>query len=189
MEVISELVFGKADPGLREPEIAFDFSRAAENAATLERLGFDGIMATETKDDPFLMLTLAAQATTRISLATAVAIAFPRAPASMAMTAWGMQKLSHGRFTLGLGSQVTAHIKRRFGLQPAPLGSWMRDYVGAVRAIWDCWQNGTALNFESKNYNAAARSGPMLTSMPVRTGSPITSPAPVSRQVSMLSSS
>jgi probable F420-dependent oxidoreductase len=153
MQVISELVLGKADPGLREPEVAFDFSSAAENAAIIERLGYDGIMATETKDDPFLMLTLAAQATQRVSLATAVAIAFPRAPASMAMTAWGMQKLSRGRFILGLGSQVTAHIKRRFGLEPAPLGSWMRDYIGAVRAVWDCWQNGTALKFESANYH------------------------------------
>jgi probable F420-dependent oxidoreductase len=153
MQVISELVLGKADPGLREPEMAFDFASASENAALIEGLGFDGIMATETKDDPFLMLTLAASSTKSIGLSTAVAIAFPRSPTSMAMTAWGMQKLSQGRFTLGLGSQVSAHIKRRYGLQPAPLGPWMRDYVGAVRAVWDCWQNGTKLNYESEQYN------------------------------------
>lgn len=152
MEVISELILGKADPGLREPEIAFDFSLAADNAALIESLGYDGIMATETKDDPFLMLTLAAHTTQKIGLSTAVAIAFPRSPTSMAMTAWGMQKLSNGRFTLGLGSQVSAHIKRRYGLNPAPLGPWMRDYVGAVRAVWDSWQNGTKLDFESENY-------------------------------------
>lgn len=153
MEVISELILGKADPGLREPEIAFDFSLAADNAALIESLGYDGIMATETKDDPFLMLTLAAHTTEKIGLSTAVAIAFPRSPTSMAMTAWGMQKLSNGRFTLGLGSQVSAHIKRRYGMDPAPLGPWMRDYVRAVRAVWDCWQNGTKLNFESEHYN------------------------------------
>jgi len=153
MQVITELVFGKADPGLREPEIAFDFSTAAKNAALIEKLGFDGIMATETKDDPFLMLTLAAQATTRIGLSTAVAIAFPRSPTSMAMTAWGMQKLSGGRFTLGLGSQVKAHLSRRYGMRAAPLGPWMRDYIGAVRAVWDCWQNGTPLRYESENYD------------------------------------
>lgn len=152
MEVISELVLGKADPGLREPEVAFDFGSATENAALIERLGYDGIMATETKDDPFLMLTLAANATTSVDLSTAVAIAFPRSPTSMAMTAWGMQKLSQGRFTLGLGSQVSAHIKRRYGMAAAPLGPWMRDYVGAVRAVWDCWQNGTKLDFESERY-------------------------------------
>lgn len=152
MEVISELILGKADPGLREPEVAFDFSLAAGNAALIESLGYDGIMATETKDDPFLMLTLAAHTTSTIGLSTAVAIAFPRSPTSMAMTAWGMQKLSNGRFTLGLGSQVSAHIKRRYGMNPAPLGPWMRDYIGAVRAVWDCWQHGTKLDYESENY-------------------------------------
>ena len=160
MEVISELVLGKADPGLREPEVAFDFGSATENAALIERLGYDGIMATETKDDPFLMLTLAANATTSVDLSTAVAIAFPRSPTSMAMTAWGMQKLSQGRFTLGLGSQVSAHIKRRYGMAAAPLGPWMRDYVGAVRAVWDCWQNGTKLDFETPRKNRYKRINP-----------------------------
>jgi len=152
MQVITELILGKADPGLREPEVPFDIAKSAENAALIERLGFDGIMATETKDDPFLPLALAAHATTRVGLSTAVAIAFPRAPASMAMTAWSMQKLSRGRFTLGLGSQVRAHLERRFGLKTAPLAPWMRDYIGAVRAVWDCWQNGTPLKYESENY-------------------------------------
>lgn len=152
MQVITELILGKADPGLREPEIPFDIAKAPESAALIERLGFDGIMATETKDDPFLPLALAANATTRVGLSTAVAIAFPRAPASMAMTAWSLQKLSRGRFTLGLGSQVRAHIERRFGLKAAPLAPWMRDYIGAVRAVWSCWQNGTRLNYESESY-------------------------------------
>ena len=152
MRVITELTLGKADPGLREPEKPFDFATAGENAALIESLGYDGIMATETKDDPFLMLTLAANATRRIGLSTAVAIAFPRAPASMAMTAWGLQKLSGGRFVLGLGTQVRPHIERRFGMKAGPIGPWMRDYVRAVRAVWDCWQNGTPLDFESENY-------------------------------------
>jgi probable F420-dependent oxidoreductase len=152
MQVITELLLGKADPGLREPELAFDIAKAAENARLIESLGFDGIMATETKDDPFLLLTLAAQATTRIGLSSAVAIAFPRAPASMALTAWGLQKLAHGRFTLGLGSQVKAHLVRRYGLKAAPLAPWMRDYVGAVRAVWECWQTGKPLAYESEHY-------------------------------------
>lgn len=152
MQVMTELLLGKADPGLREPEISFDISKTTESARLIESLGFDGIMATETKDDPFLPLTLAAQATTRVQLSTNVAIAFPRAPASMALTAWGLQKLARGRFSLGLGSQVKAHLVRRYGLKSAPLAPWMRDYVGAVRAVWNCWQNGTKLNYESEHY-------------------------------------
>ena len=80
-------------------------------------------------------------------------IAFARSPAVTAMFAWSMQKLSRGRFTLGLGSQVRAHIQRRFGVADwTPAGTWMREYVQAVRAIWDCWQNGTPLNFEGERY-------------------------------------
>jgi probable F420-dependent oxidoreductase len=69
------------------------------------------------------------------------------------MSAWSLQKLSNGRFLLGLGTQVRAHIQRRHGLEwhaPAP---WMRDYIGAVRAVWRCWQEQTPLQFESEHYN------------------------------------
>lgn len=153
MQIYTELILGKTDPGLREPEKTYDIARAAEHAALAEDLGFDGIVATDTKDDPFVLLTLAAHATQRINLATSVAIAFPRAPFVTAMAAWSLQRLSAGRFTLGLGSQVKGHLVRRFGLKHSPIGPWMRDYVGAVRAIWDCWQNGTPLDYQSERYN------------------------------------
>ena len=106
----------------------------------------------ETKDDPFIIMALAAQATSRLKLATSVAIAFPRSPAVTAMSAWTLQKLSHGRFTLGLGTQVKAHIERRFGMAWSPAGPWIREYVGAVRAVWDCWQNGTPLDIQGPHY-------------------------------------
>ena len=153
MRIYTELILGKTDPGLREPEKTYDITKATEHAALAESLGFDGIVATETKDDPFILLTLAAEATERIGLASSVAIAFPRAPYVTAMAAWSLQRLSRGRFTLGLGSQVKGHIVRRFGLEFSPMGPWMRDYVGAVRAIWDCWQNGTRLDYQSDRYN------------------------------------
>ena len=152
MQIYTELILGKTDPGLREPETAYDITKAAEHAALIESLGFDGIVATETKDDPFVLLTLAAQATERIALATSVAIAFPRAPYVTAATAWSIQRLSRGRFTLGLGSQVKGHIVRRFGLEFSPIGPWMRDYVGAVRAIWQSWQQRTRLDYHSERY-------------------------------------
>lgn len=152
MRVYTELVLGKTDPGLRAPEMPIDITRAYDNAALIDTLGFDGIVSTETKEDPFMVLALAAQATEKVSLATSVAIAFPRSPAITAMSAWNLQRLSAGRFTLGLGPQVRGHIKRRFGLEPHPMGPWMRDYVQAVRAVWDCWQNSTPLDFDSEHY-------------------------------------
>ena len=146
------LPLGKVDPGLRAPEAPFDIARAAEDARRVEALGYDALMVEETKDDPFLVCALAAQATTTLGVGTAVAIAFPRSPAVTAMSAWTLQKLSRGRFSLGLGPQVRAHIERRYGMESAPAGPWMRDYVGAVRAVWNCWQTGGKLRYESARY-------------------------------------
>ncbi len=152
MKVETLLPLGKVDPGLRAPEQPLDLHRVAADAALVETLGYDGLMTEETKDDPFVIMTLAAQATTRIQLGTAVTIAFARSPMSMAMSAWSLQKLSHGRFTLGLGPQVRAHIARRFGMPTHPAGPWMREYIQALRAIWDTWQNGTPLRIDGKIY-------------------------------------
>ena len=153
MRLETLLPLGKVDPGLRAPEVPFDISTVAENARLLESIGYHGLVCEETKDDPFIVLALAAQATERLHLTTGVAIAFPRSPAVTAMSAWTLQKLSKGRFTLGLGPQVRAHIERRFGMKSFPPGPWMREYVSAVRMFWDCWQNGTPPKFEGQHYN------------------------------------
>jgi probable F420-dependent oxidoreductase len=146
------LPLGNLDPGLRASAAALDIVRIGEDARLAESLGYDGVITEETKEDPYIVMALAAQATSRVSLATAVAVAFPRSPTITAHSAWSLQKLSHGRFILGLGSQVKGHIERRFGMKWSPAGPWLRDYVRAVRAIWDCWQNGTKLDFESEHY-------------------------------------
>ena len=152
MKIETLLPLGKLDPGLRASAASLDIARVGEDARLAENLGYDGVITEETKEDPYIVMALAAQATSRVSLATAVAVAFPRSPAVTAMTAWSLQKLSRGRFTLGLGSQVKGHIERRFGMKWSPAGPWLRDYVRAVRAIWDCWQNGTPLDFQSEHY-------------------------------------
>ncbi len=111
------------------------------------------MLVEETKDDPFQLLALAAAKTTTIQLGTSVAIATPRSPTVTAMSAWSLQKLSGGRFMLGLGTQVRAHVERRYGIAWSAPAPWMRDYVHAIRAVWDCWQNGTPLDFRSNHYN------------------------------------
>jgi probable F420-dependent oxidoreductase len=147
------LPLGKVDPGLRAPEIPLDLASIGRNAKLLEEIGYHGMVVEETKDDPFVIMALAAQATDRLKLATSVAIAFPRSPTVTAMSAWTLQKLSGGRFTLGLGTQVKAHIERRFGMPASPAGPWIREYVQAVRAVWDCWQNGAKLDVKGPHYN------------------------------------
>ena len=152
MKIETMLPLGKLDPGLRAAEAPLDIGAVAADARRAEALGYDGVLAAETKDDPYIVMALAAEATSRVGLATAVAIAFPRSPMVTALSAWTLQKLSHGRFTLGLGSQVKGHIERRYGMRWSAPGPWLRDYVGALRAIWACWQNGTKLDFESEHY-------------------------------------
>jgi probable F420-dependent oxidoreductase len=146
------LPLGKVDPGLRAPEIPLDLDALGRDARLLEEIGYHGMVVEETKDDPFVLMALAAQATSRLRIGTSVAIAFPRSPAITAMSAWTLAKLSRGRFTLGLGTQVKAHIERRYGVAWSAAGPWMREYVQAVRAIWDCWQNGTKLDVKGPHY-------------------------------------
>ncbi len=108
MRVETLLPLGKVDPGLRAPETPFDITSVGEQARLVKALGYDRLVIEETKDDPFVVLAAAAAATSTLGLGTSVAIAFPRSPTSMALTAWSLQKLSGGRFVLGLGSQVAA---------------------------------------------------------------------------------
>jgi probable F420-dependent oxidoreductase len=121
-------------------------------ARAAEALGFDGLWSTESQHDPFIPLTLASQTTSRLTLGTAIAVAFPRSPTLTAHTSWDLQALSGGRFVLGLGTQVKGHIERRFGLTWESPGPKLRDYILALHAIWDCWQHGTPLAFTSRFY-------------------------------------
>lgn len=153
MIVESLLPLGKLDPGLSEPDTPLDIGRFAELARVAEDVGLGAVLVEETKDDPFQLLALGATTTSRIQLGTSVAIATPRSPTVTALSAWSLQKLSGGRFLLGLGTQVRAHVERRYGTPWSAPAPWMRDYVNATRAVWDCWQNGTPLDFESEHYN------------------------------------
>jgi len=152
MRIETLLPLGKVDPGLRAPEAPLDLRTVAASAALVEELGYDALVVEETKDDPFVLLALAATTTSTLGLGTSVAIAFPRSPTTTALSAWSLQKLSDGRFTLGLGSQVRGHIVRRYGMEWSPPAAWMREYIAAVRAVWDCWQNGTPLDFRGDRY-------------------------------------
>src|SRR4051812_9216101 len=142
MLVESLLPLGKLDPGLRRPDVPLDIRRFAAGARRAEAIGLDAVLVEETKDDPFQLLALATTTTSRVQLGTSVAVAFARSPTVTAMSAWSLQKASGGRFVLGLGTQVRAHVQRRYGIPWSAPAPWMRDYVGAVRAVWRCWQHG-----------------------------------------------
>jgi probable F420-dependent oxidoreductase len=122
-------------------------------AREVEALGYDGAWTAETTHDPFLPLAIAAAETEHLELGTAIAVAFARNPMNLAVIANDLQLLSQGRFILGLGSQIKAHITRRFSMEwshPAPR---MREMLLAIRAIWDSWANGSKLDFRGDFYS------------------------------------
>lgn len=121
-------------------------------ARAAEALGFAGLWSSETKHDAFLPLAIAAETTERIELGTSVAIAFSRSPMEVAQTAWDLQDLSGGRFILGLGTQVRAHIRRRFSMPWDRPVARLREYILALRAIWDSFQTEGPLSFEGEFY-------------------------------------
>ena len=121
-------------------------------ARAAEDLGFAGLWTSETKHDAFLPLAVAANETGSIDLGTSVAIAFSRSPMETAQTAWDLQSLSEGRFILGLGTQVRAHVERRFSMPFDRPAARLREYVLALRAIWESFQTGGRLRFEGEFY-------------------------------------
>ena len=131
---------------------ATDLKEVSALAQAAEAIGFDAIWTSETQHDPFLPLTHVAAQTARLRFGTAVAIAFARSPLIVAHTAWDLAKQSDGRFILGLGTQVQAHIERRFGMTWSPPVPRLREYVQAIRAVWTAWQTGSRLNFRGSEY-------------------------------------
>jgi probable F420-dependent oxidoreductase len=138
----------------------------------MEGLGYDGLITPEIKNDPFLPLAAAAITTDRVSLGTSVAIAFPRSPMITALMSWDIQRASGGRFILGLGSQVKGHNQRRYSAfwsgHPQPQ---MREYVQAIKAIWNTWETGEKLDFRGEYYTHTLMT-PEFNPGPVPGGSP-----------------
>jgi probable F420-dependent oxidoreductase len=149
-------------PGLAEAEA---------NAALAKAAGYDALWSAELDHDPFLPLARAATTALPMQLGTSIVVAFARTPMTLANTAWDLQSLTGGRFILGLGSQVKAHIERRFSMpwsHPAPR---MREFVLALRAIWDTWQTGAPLAFEGEFYRHTLMT-PMFCPEPLDFGPP-----------------
>lgn len=121
-----------------------------EIARAAERLGFDGLWTSETDHDAFLGAAVAAEHSTRLVIGTSIALAFTRSPTALAYTAWDLGQLSGGRFVLGLGTQVRGHIVRRFGMPWDPPAPKLRDVIGAIRAVWASWSQGSPLDYRGR---------------------------------------
>jgi len=132
--------------------IGLGLADIATTVADSEAAGYDGLWSVETAHDPFFPLLLAAEHTTTVELGTGIAVAFARNPMNLAQIAYDLQAYSQGRFILGLGSQIKPHITKRFSMEWSSPAARMREMILAIRAIWDCWNNGTQLDFQGDFY-------------------------------------
>lgn len=128
-----------------------DPDSARRTTAAAAAVGYSRLYTAETMHDPFLPIALAAGAAD-VELGTNIAVAFARTPMTLAKTAHDLQTLTGGRFVLGLGSQVKAHVTRRFSMPWSNPAARMKEYIQALHAIWDCWEDGTPLKFEGEFY-------------------------------------
>jgi probable F420-dependent oxidoreductase len=139
VKVDATLVTGSAD----------DF---VETAVAAERSGYDAVWLAETQHDPTVGLALAATRTERITLGTAITVAFARTPMTAAITANDLHAVSGGRYVLGLGTQIKPHVTGRFSMPWSRPADRMREYIQAVRAIWATWNDGVPLRFTGEFY-------------------------------------
>ncbi len=137
----------------------------------LEEMGYDGAVTAETAHDPFFPLLMAAQETQRVELITSIAVAFSRTPMNLANVGHDLNSFSKGRFVLGLGSQIRAHITKRFSMPWSSPAKRMREFITAMRAIWDSWHKGERLAFEGEFYTHKLMT-PMFTPTDVDYGAP-----------------
>jgi probable F420-dependent oxidoreductase len=134
------------------PLLAGALAGTPADARRAKRLGYDGVFTFEGQHDPFLPLALAAEHAPGLDVASAIAIAFPRSPMQLANVGHDLQVLSEGRCILGLGSQIRAHVERRFGATWSRPIARMREMVAALRAIWRCWNEDEPLDFRGDFY-------------------------------------
>jgi probable F420-dependent oxidoreductase len=128
-----------------------DLESAGEQARQLHAMGFDGVYTQEANSDVTFPLLLAAQAAP-IDIYTNVAIAFPRSPMHLAYSAFDLQRVSGGRFALGIGSQIRPHIEKRFSATFGKPVAHVAELVKALHAIFLCFHQGERLDFRGEYY-------------------------------------
>lgn len=152
-------------------ELPIGMGKITERVRELAAAGYTGVQSLETGHDPFLPLVLAAEHSKDIDLLTAIAVAFARNPLNLAAIGNDLNGYSGGRFILGLGSQIKAHIEKRFSMPWSQPAARMRELIQAMRAIWANWYDGEPLNFRGQFYQHTLMT-PVFTPTPSESGPP-----------------
>tara|TARA_B110000444_G_scaffold257385_1_gene295666 strand:- start:154 stop:1212 length:1059 start_codon:yes stop_codon:yes gene_type:complete len=123
-----------------------------EHAQRAEAMGYDGLNVPDAIHDGLLLATLALKATKKLKVGIGVLVAFPRSPMNVAIAAWDLQRMSNGRFELGLGTQIKPNIEKRYSVRWTSPVKRMREYIGSLRAIFNSFQTSEPLKYISENY-------------------------------------
>jgi probable F420-dependent oxidoreductase len=132
--------------------IGGDLRRLSGLARQVEEAGFESAWCAETARSAFVQAAVACAATSRITVGTAVALAFPRSPTITAMAARDLAELSEGRFILGLGTQVKRVNEQRFGIpfeHPAPK---LAEAVAVIREVLGAFE-GRPIDHRGRFYS------------------------------------
>ncbi|HNS93923.1 MAG TPA: LLM class flavin-dependent oxidoreductase, partial [Thauera sp.] len=121
-------------------------------ARRVEAMGYDGLFVSDAIHDGLLLACQALSATSKLKVGTSVLIVFPRSPMNVALAAWDLQKMSGGRFELGMGTQIKQNIEDRYSARWLPPAAGMREYVGALRAIFHAFRTGERLEYIGEHY-------------------------------------
>ncbi len=138
---------------------ASSWSDKARLARDVASVGFSGMVFTETSQVPWMQISAAAMAAPSLEFSTGIAVAFPRSPMVTAATAWELAGNTGGRFRLGLGSQVRAHVERRYSAEFDPPGPRLKDYVEAVRATFRAFAGEERLSHDGPYYSLSLLPG------------------------------
>jgi probable F420-dependent oxidoreductase len=101
--------------------------------------------------DPFVALTVAAAATTRLTLATGVCLLAQHEPLVLAKTIATLDFISQGRVLLGVGLGWNIEEMRNHGVDPSVRRSIVREKVLAMQGLWahdEFGFKGKHVNFE-----------------------------------------
>ena len=141
-------------------ELPMGMNKITDRIGQMVEAGYTGAQTVETGHDPFLPLVLAAEHSRNIDLITAIAVAFARNPMNLAAIGNDLNAYSEGRFILGLGSQIRAHIEKRFSMPWSKPAARMREMIEAMRAIWANWYDGEGRTTQSRCATSPERTDP-----------------------------
>lgn len=131
-------------PGL-EPDLA-------ETVRKLEDRGIAGVAVPQVYGSPFAPLAAVAATSTRLELATGIAIGLTRSPFETAVTSLDLDRLSKGRFILGLGTGPKHWTNGYFGMPYDKPVSRLREVVQILRHVEDGARSGDMQPWEGRLY-------------------------------------